>query len=175
MAKFLHLSMLLKNRSTFLLLLFLMVICCTNAISKEQTSPTDTIVIQNGENSFTPFTFLNKPILQIVNNQLNISVTDRTGDMIQLNGIDTRLLKKGKLKKSAYRVVYISQKRGTLTDDKDIIVNSILEIKCANNNPGTSITIGLIARVGASAKKTTIYATLSGKIPPYTYIKSLSK
>lgn len=164
-----------KHRRIFILLLGLLTTASLNAVSEQPIKPKDTVVILSGKNSYTPFTFFKHPAFQVVNNQLNVSVTDQTGDMIQVNGIDILNLKKGIIPKNGYRVVYISQKLGTLTDDNDTNKGSLIEIKCNDTKPGTAISVGLKARVASSGKKVTIYATLSGKIPPYTYQNTLSK
>lgn len=159
-----------KNFGLFLLVLLLESIGSLLAISPLHTTPKDTIIIQSGTKTYIPFTFLAKPVLQVVNNQLNIAITDRTGDMIQLNGIDITSLQKGILPKSAYRVIYMSQKRGTSSDDADMNKQSILEIvQCQGNKPGSAITIGLKATVSSNRKSYRIYATLSGIIPSYSF------
>lgn len=164
-----------KNNVVFLVLLGLLTTASLRASSEQPQKPKDTVVIVSGKNAYIPFTFFKQPTFQVINNQLNVSVTDRTGDMIQVNGIDILKLKKGILPKSGYRVVYISQKLGTLTDDNDTNNGSLIEIKCNDTKPGTSISIGLKSRVASSGKKLTVYATLSGIIPPYTYQNTLSK
>ncbi|MES2779919.1 MAG: hypothetical protein V4651_08465 [Bacteroidota bacterium] len=145
-------------------------ICSIEAISKEDKNPKDTVIIQTGTKTYIPFTFLQKPVLQVVNERLNISITDRTGDMIQLNGIDIASLRKGILSPKEYRIIYISQKRGTATDDHDTNLNSLLEItRCESNKPGSSITLGLKSTVSNAGKNYRIYATISGIIPTYSY------
>lgn len=152
------------------LLLSLAEIGTLNAVPEQQRSPKDTIIIQSNTKTYIPFTFIQKPVLQVINNKLNIAITDRTGDMIQLNGIDITTLQKGVLPKKGYRVVYISQKRGILNNDNDTNKQSLLEIVTSSGNkPGSSITIGLKSTVSAKGKSLRIYATLSGIIPSYSF------
>ncbi|MES2560269.1 MAG: hypothetical protein V4590_11040 [Bacteroidota bacterium] len=159
-----------KSCGLFLLLIALSGIGSLQAISPLQKSPKDTIIIQSSPKTYIPFTFFQKPVLQVINDKLNIAVTDRTGDMIQVNGIDITTLQKGLLPKSAYRVVYISQKRGTASDDADANSMSMLEFtQCTGNKTGSAITLGLKATVTTKGKSYRIYATLSGIIPSYSY------
>lgn len=159
-----------KNTGLLLPLLLMLGMYSLKAIAPQASPPKDTVIIQSGKNAYIPFTFIEKPVLQVVNNKLNISITDRTGDMIQLNGIDISSLRKGTLPSKSYRVIYISQKRGTGTDDADIHNGSLLEItRCESNKPGSQITIGLKATVKNSSKNYRIYATLSGIIPTYSF------
>lgn len=159
-----------KNFGLLLLLLSLAGIGSIQAFSNQTKAPKDTIIIQSSPRTYIPFTFIQKPVLQVMNNKLNIAVTDRSGDMIQLNGIDITSLQKGLLPQSAYRVVYISQKRGTTTDDDDTNKQSMLEIiQCTGNKPGSALTIGLKATVAGKGKSYRIYATLSGIIPSYSF------
>lgn len=154
----------------FLLMLLLAGIGSLQAISQQHNAPKDTIIIQSTPKTYIPFTFITKPVLQVVNNKLNIAITDRTGDMIQLNGMDITSLQKGLLPKSGYRVIYMSEKRGTLTDDADTNNQSLLEIiTCTGTKPGSTLTVGLKATVVNKGKSYRIYATLSGTIPSYSY------
>jgi hypothetical protein len=142
--------------------------------SSEQTRK-DTIIIQSSSGKFIPFTFLKPAVFQLVNNQLNIAITDRTGDIIQINNIPISSVKSGLLPRSSYRIVYISQTRGTCTNDSDGSNHSLLELKCPDNKSGSLLTIGLKTTVSLKGKHYRIYATLSGKIPDPIFQSTLSK
>ncbi len=89
--------------------------------------------------------------------------------MLQIKDIPLQKVKNGLLSSSDFRTIYISEKYGTHHDDKDTNPQSILEVKCSNNQPGNPITIGLKTTLVIKQKSVRVYATLSGIIPSYTY------
>lgn len=164
MCKSLFLSSMQKTRAllTFLLLLFLS-LSFTQATQSVVSLSKDTVIILDQKGKYIPFTFFTKPQFEMKNNKLNIAVTDRNGDMIQINGIAAASLKNTELSSSGFQTVYITGK-GTYTDD-GISKNCLLDIRCDNNTTGNPVSVGLKTTVRKNNKTYRIYATLSGTIP----------
>lgn len=135
-------------------------------LCSSQTLPANKVIIKKGN-----FSFKNSspPKIQVQNNKLNISITNNTGDMLQINGIDINNLMNTTLTSAQFKTVLISLNKGTYTNLNDTNSASILEIKCANNKPGNLITLGVKSTVYKGGKSLRINATLSGIIPSYTY------
>lgn len=137
--------------------------------SPKSDAPKDIVVIKGIRTAYVPFSSVAPPVFEISNDKLNIAVTDRNGNMLQINGIDTEQLKNGILSPKSFRTVMIMAKGGTFTDDTDQNIRSLLEIKCANNQTNTPITVGLKTTIVQNGKNLRVYATLSGIIPSYNY------
>jgi hypothetical protein len=127
------------------------------------------ILIKGIRSSYLPFSAIEPPVLDVTNDQFNISVTDRKGNMLQINGINLRQLQNGILSPSQFQTVILWARGETVTDDGDNNSKSLLEIKCSNPAPGNLITVGLKTTIIQKGKKHRLYATLSGIIPSYQY------
>jgi hypothetical protein len=158
-------------RHVMLLILTTLTVCAQ--APQQPGAPADIIVVNGSRTAYPPFASFKAPVFEITNSKLNIAVTDRNGNMLQVNGIDTELLKRGILSRNQFRTVMIMNS-GTCTDDADQNPRSLLEIKCENNRPNTPITVGLKTTVFQNGKKLRVYATLSGTIPSYNYERTNS-
>jgi hypothetical protein len=152
------------------ILLILMTLTAFGQTTPKAGSRKNTIIIKGIRTAYLPFSSFKPPVFEITNSKLNIAVTDRNGNMLQINGIDTEQLKSGILNPKQFRTVLImANDGGTFTDDADKNPNSLLEIICDNNNPNTPITVGLKTTILQNGKNLRVYATLSGIIPSYNY------
>jgi hypothetical protein len=134
-----------------------------------QTPPVNVVIIKGIHTAYLPFSSIQSPVFEITNSRLHISVTDRKGNMLQINDIDIQKLKPGILPPSAFQTVVMMVNGETYTDDTDQNPRSLVEIICANNHPNTPITVGIKTTVLQNGKNHRVYATLSGIIPSYTY------
>jgi hypothetical protein len=149
------------------ILLIFTSLTCLGYASQNTTPPKNIVLIKNIRMAYKPFSAFETPVFDITNNTLNISVTDWNGNMLQINGIDTKLLSNGVLSPDHFRTVLMWAKDGTYTDDADQNKHSLLEIRCESNQPNSPITIGLKTTIWQNGKKLRTYATLSGYIPSY--------
>ena len=160
----------MRNYCQLLVLSFFLCFLAQHTTAQKNTSKSiNKVVIKGLRTAYIPFRYFAAPNLQVQNNKLNISITDKTGDMLQINGIDLRLIKNGLLTSKQFKTVYISANNGTYTDDSDTSKSSSLEIKCTGNKAGDAITIGLKTWVIKDGKQLRFCATLSGIMPSYTY------
>lgn len=151
---------------------FLMVLISLTTFSQvpqKVNTPKNIIIIKGIRTANMPFSVIQPPVLEVTNAKLNIAVTDRSGNMLQINGIDTQYLKNGILPPSAFQTVMMMATGQTFTDNTDLNPLSLLEIKCTGNKPNTPITVGLKTTVKLNNQSHRVYATLSGIIPSYQY------
>ncbi len=119
--------------------------------------------------SYVPFSHLKNSSIEIRNNILNIVAVDQNGDMLQIKGVPVSKVQNGILSPAEFRTIYISEKNGIHHDDDDTNPNSLLEIKCNDNKPGSLISVGLKTTLIMNGKAIRVYATLSGILPSYIY------
>jgi hypothetical protein len=170
MCKYLFLRGMQTTRALcFTLPLLLLWICPAQAFLGPAGPPKDTVIIMTPRGKYIPFTFLQKPVLEIRNGLLNITVTDRDGNMIQVNGISSALLTDTIVTPRSFRTVYITNKATETYTDAHRPQNCILDIRCAGNTPGSPVTFGLKTTVKKNNKTYRIYATLSGTVPEPVY------
>lgn len=143
-----------------------------NKAQQPPHTPKNQVVFKGIRTASVPFSYIKSSAIEVVNNKLNISVTDRNGDILQINGISVSKLKKGILPPSEFRTVYMSEKNGTYTDHNDKSPSSLLEITCDNAAPGNTVTVGLKTNLMRDKKTIRAYATISGIIPSYTYTET---
>ncbi len=150
---------------------FLFMILLNNAVQSQEL-PKSVVIIKGIRTAYVPFSAIGKPVFEITNGKLNISVTDRNNNMLQVNGIDMKQLSSGVKPSSAFQTVIIMSKGGTNTDDGDTNPGSLIEIKCTDNKQGTPITVGIKTTILQDGKKLRVYATLHGIIPSPQYQRS---
>jgi hypothetical protein len=151
------------------ILLLLMTLSCFGQTSSKGVPPKDIIIIKGIRTAYLPFSSFKAPVFQVTNSKLNIAVTDRNGNILEINDIDIQNIKPGILSRKTFQTVLIMTNGETSTDDKDQNPNSVLEIKCENNQPNSPVTVGLKTTLPLDGKNHRVYATLSGIIPSYTY------
>jgi hypothetical protein len=138
-----------------------------------QSPDNNRIVIIGLRDAYIPFNHSIQPVFTLVNDYLNVSVTDRNGDILEINRIPISKIKKGVLYKPHFQTILISSKNGTFIDKTVTGTKHLLEVvKTDGTEPGTAITIGIKTTVSYKGKSYRIYATLSGSIPSPQYIKT---
>jgi hypothetical protein len=142
---------------------------CGFVASDSTLPPANKIVFKKLAGAYSPFSYIKTTSVEVRNNKLHILAVDKNGDMLQIKDIPIQKIQNGILYSKDFRTIYISEKNGTHHDDQDSNPNSLLEIKCNSNNPGSPITIGLKTTLFINQKTVRVYATLSGIIPSYTY------
>lgn len=148
----------------------LVVLCCSFAGNVISTPP-DKIIFNKLSNSYSPFSTIQRTTVEVRNNQLHFLAIAPNGDMLQIKDIPLDKVHDGIFTSSEYRTVYISAQYGTSHDDADNNPKSMLEIKCADNKPGNSVTVGIKTTLRIGQKNIRVYATLSGIIPSYIHVE----
>ncbi len=130
------------------------------------------IVIKSAKGQTIPFTLSAKPKVEVVNNLMNIALTDTKGDMIQINGIRVKFLKTPSKALQKVKLVYINpaSNKSSVTTIKHW--RRDITIKCDNCTTGDTMIISGKEQIFVNGQLCTVSFRFEYRIPKSIYIKA---
>lgn len=130
------------------------------------------VEIRSAKGQHVPFTASAKPKVEVVNNLMNIAITDTKGNMVQLNGIRVKYLKTPAKALQKVKMVYIdpASNKSSVTTVKHWRKN--ITIKCDNCATGNTMIISGKEQIFVGGQLCTVTFRFEFSIPKSIYIKA---
>lgn len=121
--------------------------------------------IYGGSKSVTRMALKQAPVLERINNLLNISIELENGAMLQVNGIPDRLLKDTTATSQSVKVVYINATQDTTYTSNTKRSRITLTIQSKSRKTGSPISVFVSTRVFAGKRSLRFELTATGNLP----------
>jgi len=156
------------SKSVFIISLILSLAIQTSFAQNKSTVKSksiDYIKISDESGKKYDFVFKSTAKFEIQNGVLNISVLSVNNTLLEINGINEKIIKDTVLSDASFKVMYIISQNEKAFISNPVNSNSNLTIKCSKVKNGNPINVLIQGKLFRDGKNILLDAKLSGKIP----------